>query len=231
MTQGKVIDRSSPEEPLAYLHGHGNIVPGLERELTGRDAGDKVSVKVAPAEGYGEYDKALVQQVPKRSLQGIPNLKVGTADSGADAEGVRVFTVTRLVSDMVTIDGNHELAGKTLHFDVEIADVRRRHRRGALSRARARRGWASPLERRRRAIVSSASVRMVVPLALVTGTSMLAMDFYLPAVPALQKSFGVDVTLAQATVAVFLGGTRRIAASLGRRPSTGWVRGASCSSA
>jgi FKBP-type peptidyl-prolyl cis-trans isomerase SlyD len=121
---GQVIDQSSPADPLAYLHGHGNIVPGLERELTGRDAGDKLSVTVLPAEGYGEYDKALVQQVPKRSLQGIPHLKVGTQLQAQTPHGTRVFTVTRLVSDMVTLDGNHALAGKTLHFEVEIADVR-----------------------------------------------------------------------------------------------------------
>jgi FKBP-type peptidyl-prolyl cis-trans isomerase SlyD len=121
---GKVIDQSSPKEPLAYLHGHGNIVPGLERELTGKSAGDKLSVKVAPANGYGEYEQALVQQVPKRSLQGIKNLKLGMQLQAQTPQGVRIFTVTRLVSDMVTLDGNHELAGKELNFDIEIADVR-----------------------------------------------------------------------------------------------------------
>ena len=121
---GKVIDQSSPDEPLAYLHGHGNIVPGLERELTGRNTGDKLTVKVVPAEGYGEYEQALVQQVPRRSLQGIQHLKVGMQLQAQTPQGVRIFTVKRLVSDMVTLDGNHELAGQTLHFDVEIADVR-----------------------------------------------------------------------------------------------------------
>jgi FKBP-type peptidyl-prolyl cis-trans isomerase SlyD len=121
---GKVIDQSSPDEPLAYLHGHGNIVPGLERELTGRNTGDKLAVKVAPADGYGEYEQALVQQVPRRSLQGVQNLKVGMQLQAQTPQGVRIFTVKRLVSDMVTLDGNHELAGQTLHFDVEIADVR-----------------------------------------------------------------------------------------------------------
>jgi FKBP-type peptidyl-prolyl cis-trans isomerase SlyD len=121
---GKVIDRSSSQEPLAYLHGHGNIVPGLERELTGRNPGDKVSVKVAPADGYGEYHEELVQQVPRRQLQGISNLRVGLQLQAQTPQGVRIFTVKRLVSDMVTLDGNHELAGQTLHFDVEIADVR-----------------------------------------------------------------------------------------------------------
>lgn len=121
---GQVIDQSAPGEPLAYLHGHGNLVPGLERELAGKSVGAKFSVTVQPAEGYGEYDKALVQQVPRRSLQGISNVKVGLQLQAQTPEGVRIFTVTRLVSDMVTLDGNHELAGKALHFDVEIAEVR-----------------------------------------------------------------------------------------------------------
>ena len=60
---GTIIDSSTSGEPLAYLHGHGNLVPGLERELAGKNAGDKLSVKLAAADGYGEYDKQLVQQV------------------------------------------------------------------------------------------------------------------------------------------------------------------------
>ena len=57
-------------QPLAYLHGNGNLIPGLERELEGKSAGDKLSVKIAPADGYGEYDKSLVQRVPRRALEG-----------------------------------------------------------------------------------------------------------------------------------------------------------------
>lgn len=121
---GQVIDRSQADEPLAYLHGHGNIVPGLERELEGKKVGDKLSVKVAPAEGYGEYDKELVQQVPRRALQSVGNVKVGMQLQAQTPHGPRIFTVTRVVSDMVTVDGNHELAGKTLNFDIEIVDAR-----------------------------------------------------------------------------------------------------------
>ena len=121
---GEIIDRSSPEEPLAYLHGNGNLVPGLERELEGKNAGDKLSVKVSPADGYGEYDKQLVQQVPRRSLSGISNIKVGMQLQAQTPQGVRVLTVKRIASDMVTVDGNHPLAGKALNFDVEIVEVR-----------------------------------------------------------------------------------------------------------
>jgi FKBP-type peptidyl-prolyl cis-trans isomerase SlyD len=121
---GDVLDRSEPGEPIAYLHGHGNLVPGLERGLEGKGVGEKLNVTVAPADGYGEYEKGLVQQVPKRTLQGVGNLKVGMQLQANTPQGPRIVRVTRMVSDMVTLDGNHELAGKTLNFDVEIADVR-----------------------------------------------------------------------------------------------------------
>ena len=74
---GEIIDSSPEGEPLAYLHGRGNLIPGLERELTGKRAGDKLQVTVAPADGYGEYDRQLVQRVPRRALKGLADLRVG----------------------------------------------------------------------------------------------------------------------------------------------------------
>jgi FKBP-type peptidyl-prolyl cis-trans isomerase SlyD len=122
--EGKVLDSSSSGEPLAYLHGRGNLVPGLERELSGKSAGDKLSVKVTPAEGYGEFDQALIQRVPRRALKGIKNLNVGMRLHAQTAHGPQAVTVTQIVADMVTLDGNHPLAGKNLNFDIEITDVR-----------------------------------------------------------------------------------------------------------
>jgi FKBP-type peptidyl-prolyl cis-trans isomerase SlyD len=121
---GEVIDSSADGEPLSYLHGHGNLIPGLERELTGRKTGDRLQVKIPPADGYGEYDSELVQSVPRRALKGIPDVKVGMRLQAQTAEGTRAVTVTRLAGDMVTLDGNHPLAGKNLNFQVEIAAVR-----------------------------------------------------------------------------------------------------------
>lgn len=121
---GGVIDESSPGEPLAYLHGHGNIVPGLERELEGKSTGDKLSVTVSPADGYGERSKELVQKVPRRSLKGIANISVGMRLHAQTASGPRAVTVTAVTGDMVTLDGNHPLAGQNLNFDIEITDVR-----------------------------------------------------------------------------------------------------------
>ena len=122
--QGAVIDSSASGEPLAYLHGHGNIVPGLERELTGRNAGDKLSVSVGPPEGYGEYDKELVQSVPRRALRGIKDVQPGMHLHAQTEAGTRTVTVTRVQGDMVTLDANHPLAGKNLNFDIQIEDVR-----------------------------------------------------------------------------------------------------------
>ena len=121
---GEVIDASAADAPLAYLHGHGNLIPGLERELTGKSAGDRLQVKIAARDGYGEYDSALVQRVPRRALKGVPNLKVGMRLQTQGGHGARAVTVTQVVGDMVTLDGNHPLAGKNLNFEVQIAAVR-----------------------------------------------------------------------------------------------------------
>ena len=121
---GAIIDRSAEGEPLAYLHGHGNLIPGLERELAGKSAGDRLEVRIAPADGYGEYDRQLVQRVPRRSLKGIANVQVGVRLQTQTPQGPRAVTVTQLSGDMVTLDGNHPLAGQTLHFQVEVAAVR-----------------------------------------------------------------------------------------------------------
>jgi FKBP-type peptidyl-prolyl cis-trans isomerase SlyD len=122
---GKVLDSSSGGEPLAYLHGQGNIIPGLEKALDGKQAGDKLNVRVEPAEGYGVRDDSLVQQVPRRAFGGAPNVQPGMQFHAQSNEGqTRVVTVTRIQGDMVTVDGNHPLAGEVLNFDVEVAEVR-----------------------------------------------------------------------------------------------------------
>ena len=121
---GKTIDSSAGGEPLAYLHGNGNLIPGLERALEGRQAGDALNVKISPAEGYGEHDKSLIQQIPRRVLKGIDNIHVGMQLQAQSDQGSRAVTVTHVAGDMVTIDGNHPLAGQNLNFEIQIADVR-----------------------------------------------------------------------------------------------------------
>ncbi len=121
---GQVIDSSAGGEPLSYLHGHGNLVPGLERELTGKTAGEKLNVSVSPAEGYGDRDERLVQKVPRRALKGVRELRVGMRLSAETEQGPIAVRVTHIAGDMVTVDGNHPLAGQKLNFEVEITGVR-----------------------------------------------------------------------------------------------------------
>jgi len=121
---GAVIDSSDGGEPLAYIQGHGNLVVGLEKALEGKQEGATIAVSVPPAEGYGRYDAALIQRVPKRSMQGSGEIKKGMQFQARTDDGIRVFTVTAVVGDMVTLDGNHPLADKTLNFDVKVVTVR-----------------------------------------------------------------------------------------------------------
>jgi FKBP-type peptidyl-prolyl cis-trans isomerase SlyD len=121
---GAVIDSSAGGEPLAYIQGHGNLVAGLEKALEGKQDGNNIQVSVEPGEGYGKHDPDLIQRVPKRSLQGSGEIKKGMQFQGRTDDGMRLFTVTGVMGDMVTLDGNHPLADKTLHFDVNVVSVR-----------------------------------------------------------------------------------------------------------
>lgn len=121
---GEVLDSSSGGEPLAYIHGGGNIIPGLEEALEGKGAGDKLEVAVPAEKAYGHHDAELVQQVPKRAFQGVGEVKAGMRFTAQTEHGPRQVVVTRVAGDMVTVDGNHPLAGQALNFAVEITEVR-----------------------------------------------------------------------------------------------------------
>jgi FKBP-type peptidyl-prolyl cis-trans isomerase SlyD len=123
--QGSVIDSSSGRGPLSYLHGKGNIIPGLEQALAGKAAGDKLDVTVAPEEGYGARDERLVQIVPRSKFGEVAELAPGMQVRTTGPRGPRIVTVTRVDRDFVTVDANHPLAGRTLHFSVEVAEVRK----------------------------------------------------------------------------------------------------------
>ena len=123
--QGRVIDTSSGRAPLTYLHGKGNIIPGLERALAGKAAGDKLDVSVAPEQGYGVRDERLVQIVARTKFAEVQDLSPGMQVRVSGPQGARVVTVVRVDRDFVTVDGNHPLAGRTLHFTVEVAEVRK----------------------------------------------------------------------------------------------------------
>ncbi len=123
--QGVVIDSSSGRAPLSYLHGKGNIIPGLEQALAGKTAGDKLDVTVAPEQGYGRRDERLVQILARNLLGEVAELKPGMQVRATGPKGARLVNVVRVERDFVTVDGNHPLAGRTLHFSVEVADVRK----------------------------------------------------------------------------------------------------------
>lgn len=122
---GKVIDKSDKGDPLLYLHGRGQIVPGLERALDGRSVGETLKVSIAPKDGYGERDPKAVVKVSRKELPPGQKPEVGMILEGEDDHGhSSEFVITAVDKDSVTLDGNHPLAGKTLHFEVTIGEVR-----------------------------------------------------------------------------------------------------------
>ncbi len=121
---GEVLDASAGREPLTYLHGKGNIVAGLEKAMTGKKVGDKFKVDVSPEEGYGVHNPSLVQVVPRDAFHGVDNLEAGMQFQAESDRGPMTVIITAIEGDKVTVDGNHPLAGATLHFAVEITAVR-----------------------------------------------------------------------------------------------------------
>ena len=122
--QGNVIDTSQGKEPLAYLHGAGNIIPGLENALEGKNQGDQVKVSIAPDQAYGPKEDGLIQQVPRTAFQGVDQVQAGMQFQANTQQGPRLITVVDVQGDQVTIDANHPLAGQTLHFDVNVVGIR-----------------------------------------------------------------------------------------------------------
>ena len=120
---GEILDSSDDDGPLSYLHGFGNIVPGLESALEGKKAGESLQVTVSPTDGYGERDEKLVQALPRnRFPQG--DIEVGMRFTTQSGDSARMLTVVAVDQKEVTVDGNHPLAGQTLSFDVTVRDVR-----------------------------------------------------------------------------------------------------------
>lgn len=122
---GNVLDSSEGSEPLVYLHGADNIIPGLEKALVGKVEGDSLHVRVEPAEGYGEFIPDLIQTVERSVFQGVEAVEEGMMFEAEAPDGsLQPIVVKKVDGDEVTIDVNHPLAGVVLHFDVEIVGVR-----------------------------------------------------------------------------------------------------------
>ena len=120
----EVLDSSEGTGPLEYLHGKNNLIPGLEKHLEGKKAGDKFKVSVAPAEGYGEYQDRLVVEVERSQFPDDVEITEGMQFEAGGPDGSQVVTVTAVSDTKVTVDANHPLAGETLNFDVTVVSVR-----------------------------------------------------------------------------------------------------------
>lgn len=122
---GELIDSSSDDLPLVYMHNTNAILPSLERELTGHRAGDSLSVTIYPEDGYGYADESLVQRFPREALAAIGEATVGQRVRARGKEGEALLaTVREIDEEGVVLDGNHPLAGQVLHFSIAVVSVR-----------------------------------------------------------------------------------------------------------
>ena len=121
---GKVLDTSEGQEPLYYLHGKQNIIPGLEKELMGKSENDSFDTIIPASEGYGERQDGLITEVSKEELREVDKLEVGIQLQAQTEQGVQIFTITEIKEDSVMLDGNHPLAGVELHFTGTIESIR-----------------------------------------------------------------------------------------------------------
>lgn len=122
---GDEVSRADANDPLEYLHGAENIVPGLEAALEGKRPGDKLRVTVPPEDAYGEYDEEDIDEFDLEEIPGAENLEPGMVVEVEDEDGyIYVGTVQEVTEDTVLVDFNPPLAGKTLTFDVEVLGVR-----------------------------------------------------------------------------------------------------------
>lgn len=123
-SEGAVIDSSEGRGPLAYLQGHGNIIPGLENALEGKSVGDSLNVTIEPKDGYGERDDTLTQAVPRQMFENADEIQVGMQFQTMTEQGPHIVTVISVDDENVTVDANHPLAGETLNFDVSVVEIR-----------------------------------------------------------------------------------------------------------
>jgi FKBP-type peptidyl-prolyl cis-trans isomerase SlyD len=123
-TEGQVVDSSEGAAPMVYLHGQGNIIPGLEAALVGKAPGEEFDVTVEPADAYGEYNEEILQVVPRTVFEGIESIEAGMVFTAQDQNGPVQLTVAKVDGDDITVDPNHPLSGKTLHFSGSVIEVR-----------------------------------------------------------------------------------------------------------
>jgi len=123
-TQGEQIESSRDRDPMVYLHGTGSIIPGLEKAMAGKKAGDSFEVSIEPAEAYGERKESGIQRIPAKHFKHAERLEVGQPVILQTQQGQVQVTVVKVGRFNIDVDRNHPLAGQTLTFDVEVTDVR-----------------------------------------------------------------------------------------------------------
>jgi FKBP-type peptidyl-prolyl cis-trans isomerase SlyD len=121
---GELLDASAEGQPLAYIHGRGNLIPGLEQELEGKQSGDHFEIRIPPEEAYGERNQELVHPVNRDQLPDEIEVEVGLQLRAESEAGAQIVTVVGVEDDRVLLDANHPLAGVALNFDVKVAEVR-----------------------------------------------------------------------------------------------------------
>ena len=121
---GVVFDSSEGKEPLSFLVGHGQMISGFEKELLGAKVGDKREFTLTPDQAYGERDENAIQKMDKGQFPDDMNIEVGMIVGAQSDQGPIQFTISAIDGEMVTIDFNHQMAGMTLRFNVEVVDVR-----------------------------------------------------------------------------------------------------------
>ena len=121
---GKMIDSSKDHGPLYYIQGVGSLIPGLENALEGKSSGTNLTVTIPAKDGYGERNDSLCQSVPRAQFETEEGLELGMQFEVETDQGELVVTVTKIDGDLVTVDGNHPLAGMDLTFDVTIKEIR-----------------------------------------------------------------------------------------------------------
>lgn len=122
---GTIFDSSEGREPLTYLVGHGQMIPGFEQEMLGADVGERRDFTLTPDRAYGERDEGSVQQIPRDQFPKEMQIEEGMMLGAQSHQGPIQFTIVSIEGDSVTVDFNHQMAGKTLKFSVEVVDVRK----------------------------------------------------------------------------------------------------------
>jgi FKBP-type peptidyl-prolyl cis-trans isomerase SlyD len=122
--QGEILDSSEGHDPLSYIHGYRMIIPGLEKALNGKSAGDTFNVTVDPQEAYGERHEDLIQDISRGVFPEDKEIVPGMKFHAQTEDGTQIITVVEVGDEQITIDANHPLAGERLTFDIEVTGIR-----------------------------------------------------------------------------------------------------------